>query len=896
MNKESQPPLILVDGSSYLFRAYHALPPLMNSKGMPTGAIYGVLNMLRKLIREYAPTHIAVVFDSKKKNFRHDLYPSYKANRAVMANDLQVQIQPLFKAICALGLPLVVVEGVEADDVIATLATAAQQQGMRVLISTGDKDLAQLVNPSVTLINTMSQHILDEAGVMEKFGVTPAQIIDFLALAGDSSDNIPGVPKVGPKTAAAWLKQYHTLDHLLQNAEKIPGKIGENLRQNVEEVLLGRQLVTVKTDIALEQKIADLAPKEPDKEQLQQLFTELEFKAWLSDLNQPAPAVVSAVKTEFKIVLNQDEFDRFLKQISQNKSFVLLCKATSLDAMRAELVGLALAVPGLAIYVPLAHQYAGAPEHLQLQWVLQQLKPLLTNADKIWLGHNLKYDLKILSHYGVKPNVPLWDSLLAAYVLDSSSSKLDIPSLAMKYLSSKVPSVEEIAGKGAKQVPFSELPVEKMTGLAAAEADAIMRMYAVLPKKLQEDSGLERIFKEIEMPLLPVLTQMERCGVLIDSVKLQQQSTALQQAIQSLEQQVFILAGEEFNLGSSKQLQEILYQKLKLPILKKTPTGQPSTAEEVLQELALDYPIPQLILNFRSLSKLKSTYTDSLPGSIHIHTQRVHTSYHQAVTSTGRLSSSDPNLQNIPIRSEEGRKIRQAFIAPPGYKIVAADYSQVELRIMAHLAQDPGLLEAFNHNLDVHRSTAAEVYGVPLEQVTPEQRRNAKAINFGLMYGMSSFGLAQQLGISREEAQRHMDVYFQQYPRVRHYMEQARVLAAQQGYVKTLFGRRVQVVDIKSTNQFRRLAAERQAINAPLQGTAADIIKLAMICIDRWLKDHNSLARMIMQVHDELVFEVPEKQVKEVSAAICHCMENVIQLSVPLVVDVGVGDNWDEAH
>lgn len=899
MNNSITSPLILVDGSSYLFRAYHALPPLTNSKGMPTGAIYGVLNMLRKLVREYAPTHIGVVFDSKSKNFRHQLYPAYKANRLVMPDDLQVQIQPLFTAIRALGLPLVVVEGVEADDVIATLATQAQQQDMQVVISTGDKDLAQLVNAQVTLINTMSQQILDEAGVQAKFGVSPAQIVDYLALVGDASDNIPGVPKVGPKTAASWLNQYHSLDNLLENADKMPGKIGENLRQNIEQVLLGRKLITVKTDIPLTQTLQDLIPSPPHNEQLQQLFTELEFKVWMHELPQAAaaPEVKAESKEGYIVIFTRSELQAWLQKVTQSPVFALICKATNLDAMRAELVGIGLAVPGEpAVYVPFAHTYDGAPQQLEREWVLQQLTPFLHDRQKILAGQNLKFDLKLLSRYGITVNAVLWDCLLASYVLDNGGSRHDLETLALQHLSSRVMTLEEIAGKGAKQLVFNLVPIEKAAAYTAGEAGMVMQLYAVLQQKLQENPELLKVFNTIEMPLMPILAKMEQCGVGIDAVKLRRQSEELQRHIQALQQQVYALAGEEFNLSSSKQLQEVLYTKLKLPVLKKTPTGQPSTAEEVLQELALDYPIPQLILTYRSLSKLKSTYTDSLPENIHAQTGRVHTSYHQAVTSTGRLSSSDPNLQNIPIRSEEGRKIRQAFIAPPGYKIVAADYSQVELRIMAHLSQDPGLVFAFTHGLDVHRSTAAEVYGVALAEISSEQRRNAKAINFGLMYGMSSFGLAQQLGVSREEAQRHIDVYFKQYPQVRQYMEQARAQAAKQGYVKTLLGRRVQVADIKASNQFRRLAAERQAINAPLQGTAADIIKLAMICIDAWLTENNSPARMIMQVHDELVFEIPVAEVARVSAVIKTCMESVIPLTVPLEVDIGVGDNWDEAH
>ncbi len=894
MDKSSSKPFILIDGSSYLFRAYHALPPLTNTQGMPTGAIYGVLNMLRKLIKDYTPTHIAVVFDSKTKNFRHHLYPAYKANRTVMPDDLQQQIQPLFTAIRALGLPLIVVEGVEADDIIATLAKHAQQQEMPVVISTGDKDLAQLVNPQVTLINTMSQQILDEAGVQTKFGIKPEQMIDYLALVGDNVDNIPGVPGVGPKTAANWLGQYHSLDNLLKNADNITGKVGENLRNHIQQVLLGRELTTVKTDIPLPVKLEELIPSPPDNERLRQLFTELEFKTWLQDL---APADQPAHEFSYVTVVERDELTAWIKKLAQTSSFAFATHAAGPDTMQAELVGISFAILGQpAVYVPFTHDYAGAPSQLDRAWVLQQFVPLFDDPNQVVVGHNLKSQLKILARYGIRVSAALWDCLLASYILDSSVARHELDVLALKYLSQQIQNFEQVAGKGAKQLPFNQIPLEKAAFFAAEVAQTTLLLHAALLKKLQESPELESVFNTVEMPLLPVLAKMELYGVLIDAPKLHQQSAELLKLIQALEQQVYTLAGEEFNLGSPKQLQEILYDKLKLPILKKTPTGQPSTAEEVLQELAFNYPIPQLIVTYRRLCKLKSTYTDRLPEDINSRTGRVHTSYNQTVTSTGRLSSTDPNLQNIPIRSEEGRKIRQAFIAPPNYKILAADYSQIELRIMAHLSQDPGLLAAFAQQQDVHRATAAEVYGIALAEVTSDQRRNAKVINFGLMYGMSSFGLGQQLGVSREEAQQYIDVYFHRYPGVHQYMEQARVLAAKQGYVKTLLGRRVQVADIKASNQFRRLAAERQAINGPLQGTAADIIKLAMLCIDDWLTQNRSRAHMIMQVHDELVFEVPVDEMEKVRAAVRQCMEHVMKLSVPLEVDIGVGDNWDEAH
>ncbi len=893
MNKLSSPPLILVDGSSYLFRAYHALPPLSNSKGQPTGAVYGVLNMLRKLLNDYHPTHIAVVFDSKSKNFRHQIYPAYKANRIVMPDDLQSQIPLLFAAVRALGLTLIVIEGQEADDIIGTLAQQAVKQNIPVLISTGDKDFAQLVSQQVTLINTMSQQILDVEGVQKKFGVIPGQMVDYLALTGDNVDNIPGIPGVGPKTAAMWLGQYHSLDNLLKNAQSIPKKVGENLRNHIDQVLLGRQLVTINTEIPLPYHLQDLAVADRDQEKLREIFTELEFKNWLQELSGPSKPIMDF---KYKIIVSEAELEQFLGKFLASPLLALEIETTPVDRMDSMLVGMALAAPGVeTIYIPLAHDQINAPVQLPLKRVLQKLQPLFNDNLKVLAAHQLKYILKVLSQYDVKLENQWWDSLLAAYVLDSGSGRYDIETLALKYLAYPALSLEEIAGKGAKKLSFDKIPLEKAAFFAAEKAEVLLKLYTLLTTQLSQDEELKMIFNKIEMPLLPVLTSMEQRGVLIDETKLREHSQELQLALESIEKQVHDLAGEVFNLSSAKQLQVILYEKMKLPILKKTPTGQPSTAEEVLQELSAEFTLPKLILTYRSLSKLKSTYTDRLVHDIHPRTARVHTSYQQAVTSTGRLSSVDPNLQNIPIRSEEGRKIRQAFIAPPGFKILAADYSQVELRIMAHLSDDPGLLRAFAQGIDIHQATAAEVYGVELEQVTHLQRRNAKAINFGLMYGMSSFGLSQQLNISREEAQQRIDLYFKRYPRVLEYMEKARAFGAKYGYVKTLFGRRVQLPDIKSNNQFRRLAAQRQAINAPLQGTAADIIKLAMICIETWLSK-NLCGHMIMQVHDELVFEAPETEVARLSQAVRQCMENVVELKVPLVVDIGVGDNWDEAH
>ncbi len=895
MNPADIKPLILVDGSSYLFRAYHALPPLTNSKGQPTGAIYGVLNMLRKLLKDYQPTHIAVIFDSKSKNFRHKLYSAYKANRMAMPDDLQIQIQPLFAAIRALGLPLIVVEGVEADDVIGSFAAQAQQQNHRVLISTGDKDLTQLVNSEVTLINTMSNLVLDEQGVKEKFGVTPAQMVDYLSLVGDSSDNIPGVPKVGPKTATIWLNKYDSLERIIEHSAEIIGKVGENLRNHVSQVLLGRELVTVMTDVKLPYTPDQLTLNEPDYETLNQLFTELEFKNWLAELAELKPK--PHVSTQYVTILNQEMFQSWLKKLNDSPVIAFNTEANHIDAMRAQLVGISFSVQsGEAAYLPLAHDYVGAPKQLPRDEVLKQLAAILNDPHKTIVGQNLKNVIKLLVRCQVKISAKIFDNLLASYVLNSNTSRHDLDTLAASYLSYRTTTLAEVAGKGSKQLTFNQVPLDQAAFYAAERADMSLRLYYILAEKIAADPGLNAVFNDIELPLMPILAKMECGGVLIDVTKLHQQSQILEKNIQSLQQDVYTIASEEFNLSSSKQLQQILFSKLKLPVLKKTPTGQPSTAEDVLQELALTYPIPKLILTYRSLAKLKSTYTDSLPEQVNPQTGRVHTSYQQAVTATGRLSSTDPNLQNIPIRSEEGRKIRQAFIAEPGFKILAADYSQVELRIMAHLSKDPGLLYAFTHDLDVHRATAAEVFGIPLEDVTAEQRRRAKAINFGLMYGMSSYGLGQQLGIHREEAQQYIDSYFIHYPKIHEYMEYARAVAAKQGYVQTLYGRRVIVADIHSPQQQRRLAAERQAINAPLQGTAADIIKLAMICIDQWLTHSGIQAHMIMQVHDELVFEIAESALEIAREEIRRCMETVIKLAVPLKIDIGVGNNWDEAH
>jgi len=891
-------PIILVDGSSYLFRAYYALPPLTNSRGMPTGAIYGVINMLRKLIKDYSPEHIAVVFDPKGKTFRHDLYPEYKANRMETPADLVPQFEPLYAAIRALGLPLVIKDGVEADDVIGTLAVQAEALGYSTLISTGDKDMAQLVNDQVTLINTMNNKLYDRQAVIDKFGVPPESIVDYLALVGDSVDNVPGVPKVGPKTAAKWLNEYHTLDNLIQHANDIKGKVGENLRQSLELLSLSRELVTIKTDVELDVSPTDFVPAAQDTATLQQLFSELEFKNWLVEVSEPETlqSTNAATATAYKTILNLSEWSVLLKQLQQAQQIALDTETTSLDAMQAKLVGLSVATNEVAAYVPLAHDYPGAPEQCDAQKVLDDLQPLLTDKTKTIIGQNLKYDLKVLKKAGVEVHAVMRDTMLESYVLNSAVARHDMDSLAMRHLNRSTITFAEVAGKGSKQKTFNEVAIDAAAAYAAEDAEITLALDNVLYSQVKSDAATEKVFREIEMPLMPVLMQMEFRGVLIDAALLQQQSGELEKKISTLKGQIFQQAGSEFNIDSPKQLQQVLFEHLQLPVLQKTPTGQASTAEPVLQELAHDYEIPALILEYRSLSKIKSTYVDKLPLLINPGTGRVHTNYNQAVTSTGRLSSNEPNLQNIPVRTEEGRRIRQAFVAPTQYKIVAADYSQIELRLMAHLSKDPGLLQAFSENLDVHSATAAEVFSVPLDQVTPLQRRNAKAINFGLIYGMSAWGLSRQLKISREEAQQYIDVYFNRYPGVHDYMEKARLQASQSGYVDTLLGRRLYIEEIHSKNAQRRNAAERQAINAPLQGSAADIIKKAMLCIDHWLQQSDIEVHMIMQVHDELVFEIKETVLETAVAKIRDCMQSAIDLDVPLIVDIGVGDNWNEAH
>lgn len=932
MAQIAENPLILVDGSSYLYRAYHAFPPLTNSKGEPTGAMYGVLNMLRSLLLQYRPSHVAVVFDAKGKTFRDELFAEYKSHRPPMPDDLRAQIEPLHQMVKAMGLPLLVVSGVEADDVIGTLAQEAEKAGHAVLISTGDKDMAQLVTPNITLINTMNNAILGPQEVCEKYGVPPELIIDFLALMGDSSDNIPGVPGVGEKTAQALLQGLGGLDSLFSHLDKIPTltfrgakTMSAKLEQNKDVAYLSYKLATIKTDVELDITCDELNVSAPNDEQLYQLFSRYEFKRWLADVeagkwldgkkdrptaqasNNAFAAPESAPVAEVTAVLSQENYQTILdekslsdwiERLKKAEVFAFDTETDGLDTLSSNLIGLSFAVaPGEAAYLPLAHDYLDAPAQLDRDWVLAQLKPLLEDDKALKVGQNLKFDQSMLARYGIDLRGIAFDTMLESYVLDSVAGRHDMDSLAERYLNHKTITFEEIAGKGKNQLTFNQIALEQAGPYAAEDADVTLQLHLVLWPKLQQSEGLKRVFQEIEMPLLPILSRIERTGVLIDQNILAAHSKELTIRLDELEKQAHELAEEPFNLASPKQLQVILYEKQKLPILKKTPGGAASTNEEVLAELALDYPLPKVILEYRGLAKLKSTYTDKLPLMINPVSGRVHTSYHQAVTATGRLSSRDPNLQNIPVRNEEGRRIRQAFIAPEGYRIMAADYSQIELRIMAHLSQDKGLLAAFAAGKDIHRATAAEVFSLSLEKVTNEQRRSAKAINFGLIYGMSAFGLARQLNIPRGEAQRYMDLYFERYPGVLEYMERTRKQAAEQGYVTTLDGRRLYLPDIQSRNATRRKAAEREAINAPMQGTAADIIKRAMIAVDTWLQQEpEPLVRVIMQVHDELVFEVHESVVESAEHKIRELMEQSMQLAVPLKVDVGVGYNWDQAH
>ena len=899
-------PVVLVDGSSYLFRAFYALPDLRSTSGHPTGAIRGVISMLRRLAKDYPTSPLAVVFDAPGKTFRDDMYEQYKANRSSMPDDLREQIAPLHEMIKAMGLPFVMVEGVEADDVIGTYAAQATASQKHTVISTGDKDMAQLVTPFVTLVNTMTETTMDAAGVVEKFGVNPEQIVDYLALMGDTVDNIPGVPKVGPKTAAKWLNEYGSLDELIAKAEEVRGKVGENLRDSLEQLPLSRALTQIKCDVDLPLHFADLVPTEPDVAVLGKFYREFEFKSWLEEVEPVGGAndavganevVQEQVETDYDLILDEGQLSEWVQRLSEQELFAIDTETTSVNYMDAELVGFSFAVsPGRAAYLPVAHDYPGAPDQISLETAITALRPVLENSAIAKVGQNLKYDMSVLARYGVAIEGPIHDTMLQSYVLNSVATRHNMDALAGYYLDRKTIHFEDVAGKGAKQLTFNQVPLETAGDYAAEDADVTLQLHHCLYPQLQAEPSLSRVYSDIDMPLVRILSEVERRGTLVDGRMLKQHGAELADRLNELTQEVWALAGENFNLDSPKQLQVILYDKMGLPVLKKTPGGQPSTAEPVLVDLAQDYELPEKILAYRSLAKLKSTYADKLPLDINRETGRIHTSYHQAVTATGRLSSSDPNLQNIPIRNAEGRRIRQAFVAPPGNLVLAADYSQIELRIMAHLSGDAGLTQAFAENQDIHRATAAEVFGLAPDEVADEQRRSAKAINFGLIYGMSAFGLAKQLNISRGLAADYIDRYFDRYPGVLRYMEETKAVAAEQGFVETVFGRRLYLPEINAKAVPRRQAAERTAINAPMQGTAADIIKLAMMAVQQWLPSSGLDARMIMQVHDELVFEVAEADVADLDRGVIQRMSEAASLNVPLVVDTGVGENWDQAH
>ena len=933
-------PVVLVDGSSYLFRAYHAMPPLNNSKGMPTGAVKGVVNMMRSLAKDYASANIVVVFDAKGPTFRNEMYVEYKAHRPPMPDDMRPQIEPIHQIINAMGLPLLIIPGVEADDVIGTLAAQATAQGIDTLISTGDKDMAQLVSPHVGLVNTMTNTYLDEEGVFTKFGVRPDQIIDYLAIVGDTADNIPGVPGAGPKTAVKWLAAYNTLENLMEKADEIGGKIGEKLRNALDFLPLSQALTTIKLDVELEQSLDQMAPKPVDQAALLALYEDLEFRSWANVLIQdgvtassppithghsnaatnnpsnnpsnhsshaslndneapqkviPTPQVVA--HKNYSTVTTLADLALWLKACKEATIFAFDTETTSLNYMEAQLVGVSLCIEaGTAIYIPCGHDYVGAPEQISRPDLIAAIKPLLEDATQVICGQNLKYDINVLANYNIQWQAKIIDSMVQSYVLNSTASRHNMDALAQHYLDYQTVKYIDIAGKGVKQLTFNQVDIELASPYAAEDADITLRLAQHFSACLVLEPNLGKVYDTIERPLVPVLSRMERIGALVDAKVLGEQSQVIGKRLIELERDAYELAGEVFNLSSTQQLGAILYEKLGIPVTKKTPKGKPSTAEAVLQELAQDYELPKLLLQYRSLSKLKSTYTDKLPLEINPATGRIHTSYHQAVAATGRLSSSDPNLQNIPIRSAEGRQIRQAFVVPKGQVMVAADYSQIELRIMAHLSKDEGLLNAFATGQDVHKATAAEVFGVTVEQVSSDQRRSAKAINFGLIYGMSAFGLAKQLGISRAQSQDYIGRYFTRYPGVQEYMDHTKAIAAEQGYVETIYGRRLYLPDIKASNAIARQAAERTAINAPMQGTAADIIKRAMVSVDAWLASSGLNARMTMQVHDELIFEVDASQVDKLVVGIKSAMEGAAELLVPLIVDVGVGDNWDQAH
>ncbi len=896
--------MVLVDGSYYLFRAYHVpnLQRLKNAHDEPTGAIYGVINMIKKHLSEGGPDYFAIVFDAKGKTFRNDLYEEYKANRPPMPDDLACQIQPLHDIIRAMGIPLLIIEGVEADDVIATLSRQASGKGIKTIVSTGDKDLAQMVDEKIHLINTMNNTYFDREGVIEKFGVPPERIIDYLTLIGDTVDNVPGVPKVGPKTAVKWLSEYGSLDEIITHADEIKGKVGENLRNSLSQIPLSKELVTLKYDVDLDCRPEDLVLDTPDYASLKDLYSYWNFRTWLSQVHEETKEIIDnnpdpSAEAVYETILTSRQLDKWIKKLKQANLISVDTETTSLNYMEAKIVGVSFAVSeNHAAYVPLQHDYAGAPEQLSLTKSLAKLKPILEDQTKAKIGQNLKYDLEVFANHDINLKGIKHDTMLQSYVVNSTGSRHDMDSLAQNYLSIETIHYEDIAGKGAKQIPFNQVSIEEASPYAAEDADIVLKLHRVLSTELKKHTTLEKVYTTIEIPLLPVLAKIERNGVIIDSTMLLQQGQELQAQMQEIEIKAHNIAGENFNISSPKQIQEILYQKMELPVLAKTPKGQPSTAESVLQELAEDYELPRLILEYRSMSKLCSTYTEKLPQMINQQTGRVHTSYHQAVAATGRLSSSDPNLQNIPIRTAEGRKIRKAFIAPENYILVAADYSQIELRIMAHLSGDKGLLDAFEKKMDIHKTTAAEVFGIAIDDVDTQQRRAAKAINFGLIYGMSAFGLAKQLGIGRSEAQDYVNLYFERYPGVKSYMENTRLMAKDNGYVETLYSRRLYLPDINARNAARRQYAERTAINAPMQGTAADIIKLAMINIDSWIENKNIDAKMIMQVHDELVFEVNKNILDDFKNEIDKQMSSNDLLNVPLEIDMGSGQNWDEAH
>ena len=930
-------PLILIDGSSYLYRAFHAYPGTMSNGDIPTNAVYGVVNMLRSMMRQFASDRIAVIFDAKGKTFRDDMYPEYKANRPPMPDDLRCQIEPLHNVIRAMGLPLISIPGVEADDVIGTLASQASAMGMPVLISTGDKDMAQLVDDNVTLINTMTNVVMDREGVIEKFGIPPELIIDYLALMGDKVDNIPGIPGVGDKTATALLQGIGSIEKLYQNLDDIAAlgfrgskTMAKKLADNKDNADMSYQLATIKLDVELEETPESLVKAQPNIDELIKLYGQLVFKSWLNELLEGGSGVVeadersaatgagsvrssasattstvemntSAVtidRSNYETILDEASFNVWLEKLKAAELFAFDTETDSLDYMVANLVGLSFATEeGVAAYVPVAHDYLDAPQQLDRDWVLEQLKPILEDDAQAKVGQNLKYDMSVLARYGIEMKGIKHDTMLASYVFNSVGGKHDMDSLALRFLQHSCISFEQIAGKGKKQLTFNQIELGEASPYAAEDADVTLRLHNRLMENIEQDEKLKTIYEEIEVPLIPVMSRIERTGVFIDDMLLGAQSQEIAVRLDELEQKAYEIAEQEFNMNSPKQLQAILFEKMGLPVIKKTPSGAPSTNEEVLQELALDYPLPKLIIEYRGLAKLKSTYTDKLPKMINAETGRVHTSYHQAVTATGRLSSTDPNLQNIPIRNEEGRRIRQAFVAQHGWKILAVDYSQIELRIMAHLSADKALLEAFQQGKDIHAATAAEIIGVAIDQVTTEQRRRAKAVNFGLIYGMSAFGLAKQLGIPRGEAQHYMDTYFERYPGVMQYMEGTRSAASEQGFVETIYGRRLHLPEIQSRNGMRRKAAERAAINAPMQGTAADIIKKAMLLVDEWIQaEGDGRVKLLMQVHDELVFEVQESALAEIESKVQELMESAADLEVPLVAEAGHGDNWDQAH